>query len=78
MNEYDSSKMVDILSEAHGYELTSDESEADLLLLNTCSVREKAQERSFISWVAGDSSKSSGLDSRSVLAVVLRARKGRR
>ncbi len=47
MNEYDSSKMVDILSEAHGYELTSDESEADLLLLNTCSVREKAQEKVF-------------------------------
>ena len=47
MNEYDSSKMVVILSEAHGYELTSDESEADLLLLNTCSVREKAQEKVF-------------------------------
>ena len=47
MNEYDSSKMVDILSESHGYELTSDESEADLLLLNTCSVREKAQEKVF-------------------------------
>ena len=42
MNEYDSSKMVDILSDSHGYELTMDESEADLLLLNTCSVREKA------------------------------------
>lgn len=47
MNEYDSSKMVDILSESHGYELTNDESEADLLLLNTCSVREKAQEKVF-------------------------------
>lgn len=47
MNEYDSSKMIDILSESHGYELTDDESEADLLLLNTCSVREKAQEKVF-------------------------------
>lgn len=47
MNEYDSSKMLDILSAAQGYELTEDESEADLLLLNTCSVREKAQEKVF-------------------------------
>ena len=47
MNEYDSSKMADILSESHGYELTTEESEADLLLLNTCSVREKAQEKVF-------------------------------
>ena len=47
MNEYDSSKMVDLLRESHGYELTAEESEADLLLLNTCSVREKAQEKVF-------------------------------
>ncbi|SVB74392.1 uncharacterized protein METZ01_LOCUS227246, partial [marine metagenome] len=47
MNEYDSSKMADILRESHGYELTTEESEADLLLLNTCSVREKAQEKVF-------------------------------
>jgi tRNA-2-methylthio-N6-dimethylallyladenosine synthase len=47
MNEYDSSKMVDILSESAGYELTTDESQADLLLLNTCSIREKAQEKVF-------------------------------
>ncbi len=47
MNEYDSSKMVDILKATHGYELTEDESEADLLLLNTCSIREKAQEKVF-------------------------------
>lgn len=47
MNEYDSSKMVDILSESHGYELTDNEADADLLLLNTCSVREKAQEKVF-------------------------------
>jgi tRNA-2-methylthio-N6-dimethylallyladenosine synthase len=47
MNEYDSSKMVDILSEAQGYELTDDETEADLLLLNTCSIREKAQDKVF-------------------------------
>lgn len=47
MNEYDSSKMLDILNASQGYELTLDESEADLLLLNTCSVREKAQEKVF-------------------------------
>ncbi len=47
MNEYDSSKMLDILRDANGYELTDNEAEADLLLLNTCSVREKAQEKVF-------------------------------
>jgi tRNA-2-methylthio-N6-dimethylallyladenosine synthase len=47
MNEYDSSKMVDLLSESQGYELTDDEAEADLLLLNTCSIREKAQDKVF-------------------------------
>jgi tRNA-2-methylthio-N6-dimethylallyladenosine synthase len=47
MNEYDSSKMVDLLSESQGYELTDDETEADLLLLNTCSIREKAQDKVF-------------------------------
>jgi tRNA-2-methylthio-N6-dimethylallyladenosine synthase len=47
MNEYDSAKMVDVLREARGYELTQDPAEADLLLLNTCSVREKAQEKVF-------------------------------
>jgi len=47
MNEYDSSKMVDILRASQGYELTELESEADLLLLNTCSIREKAQEKVF-------------------------------
>ena len=47
MNEYDSAKMVDVLRDVAGYELTPDPSEADLLLLNTCSVREKAQEKVF-------------------------------
>ena len=47
MNEYDSSKMADILKASHNYELTAQEDEADLLLLNTCSVREKAQEKVF-------------------------------
>lgn len=47
MNEYDSSKMIDVLKAAHGYELTDNEQEADLLLLNTCSIREKAQEKVF-------------------------------
>lgn len=47
MNEYDSSKMVDVLHEAHGVERTMDVNEADILLLNTCSIREKAQEKVF-------------------------------
>jgi tRNA-2-methylthio-N6-dimethylallyladenosine synthase len=47
MNEYDSSKMADVLKASHGYERTDDPEAADLLLLNTCSVREKAQEKVF-------------------------------
>jgi tRNA-2-methylthio-N6-dimethylallyladenosine synthase len=47
MNEYDSAKMVDVLREAHGLELTREAAEADVILLNTCSVREKAQEKVF-------------------------------
>lgn len=47
MNEYDSQKMVDLLSVSHGLALTQDEKQADLLLLNTCSIREKAQEKLF-------------------------------
>ena len=47
MNEYDSSKMADILNSSHGLEFTQDEAAADVLLLNTCSVREKAQEKVF-------------------------------
>jgi tRNA-2-methylthio-N6-dimethylallyladenosine synthase len=47
MNEYDSEKMADVLRESHGYELTSSPEEADLLLVNTCSIREKAQEKVF-------------------------------
>jgi tRNA-2-methylthio-N6-dimethylallyladenosine synthase len=47
MNEYDSAKMADVLRESHGYELTGRPEEADLLLVNTCSIREKAQEKVF-------------------------------
>ncbi|SEK93430.1 tRNA (N6-isopentenyl adenosine(37)-C2)-methylthiotransferase MiaB [Ectothiorhodospira marina] len=47
MNEYDSGKMVDVLRASHGAELTDDPASADLLLLNTCSIREKAQEKVF-------------------------------
>ncbi len=47
MNEYDSDKMVDVLSAAQGYEPTQNVDEADLILFNTCSVREKAQEKVF-------------------------------
>ena len=47
MNEYDSGKMADVLRESHGYELTGIAEEADLLLVNTCSIREKAQEKVF-------------------------------
>ena len=47
MNEYDSDKMVDVLRAAEGYEPTAHPEEADLVLFNTCSVREKAQEKVF-------------------------------
>jgi tRNA-2-methylthio-N6-dimethylallyladenosine synthase len=47
MNEYDSAKTAELLKESHGLELTTDENQADVLLLNTCSVREKAQEKVF-------------------------------
>ena len=47
MNEYDSDKMADVLHAAQGYEPTADVDEADLILFNTCSVREKAQEKVF-------------------------------
>ena len=47
MNEYDSAKMADVLAASHGLELTQDESEADVILVNTCSIREKAQEKVF-------------------------------
>ena len=47
MNEYDSAKMSDVLHAAEGYEPTQDVEEADLILFNTCSVREKAQEKVF-------------------------------
>jgi tRNA-2-methylthio-N6-dimethylallyladenosine synthase len=47
MNEYDSDKMADVLAAADGFEKTSDPAEADLILFNTCSVREKAQEKVF-------------------------------
>jgi len=47
MNEYDSARMADLLGESHGLQLTDREEEADVLLLNTCSIREKAQEKVF-------------------------------
>jgi tRNA-2-methylthio-N6-dimethylallyladenosine synthase len=47
MNEYDSDKMADVLRAAEGYEPTPDPEQADLILFNTCSVREKAQEKVF-------------------------------
>ena len=47
MNEYDSAKMLDVMHAAEGYEPTQDVEEADLILFNTCSVREKAQEKVF-------------------------------
>ncbi|WP_027858861.1 tRNA (N6-isopentenyl adenosine(37)-C2)-methylthiotransferase MiaB [Marinobacterium jannaschii] len=47
MNEYDSSRMADLLGESHELELTDSAEDADVLLLNTCSIREKAQEKVF-------------------------------
>ena len=45
MNEYDSSRMADLLGDSHEMELTENAEEADVLLLNTCSIREKAQDK---------------------------------
>ncbi|MDB2356185.1 MULTISPECIES: tRNA (N6-isopentenyl adenosine(37)-C2)-methylthiotransferase MiaB [unclassified Pseudoalteromonas] len=47
MNEYDSQKMADLLDATNGYQLTEEAGEADVILLNTCSIREKAQEKVF-------------------------------
>jgi tRNA-2-methylthio-N6-dimethylallyladenosine synthase len=47
MNEYDSGKMADVLAESEGLQATSDPEQADVILFNTCSVREKAQEKVF-------------------------------
>ncbi len=47
MNEYDSAKMLDVLAASHGMSPTDDPAQADMILLNTCSIREKAQEKVF-------------------------------
>ena len=47
MNEYDSDKMADVLAASHGLERTDNADEADVILINTCSIREKAQEKVF-------------------------------
>src|SRR6478735_8823333 len=47
MNEYDSAKMAEVLRHAYGLQLTDAVEEADVILLNTCSIREKAQEKVF-------------------------------
>lgn len=47
MNEYDSEKMADVLNNFDGYELTTDPEQASIILFNTCSIREKAQEKVF-------------------------------
>jgi tRNA-2-methylthio-N6-dimethylallyladenosine synthase len=47
MNEYDSARIADLLGDSHGYELVDAAEQADMILLNTCSIREKAQEKVF-------------------------------
>ena len=47
MNEYDSNKMSDVLKASHNLDLTEDINEADVLLINTCSIREKAEDKLF-------------------------------
>ena len=47
MNEYDSARIAEVLAQSHGLELTEQAEDADVLLLNTCSIREKAQEKVF-------------------------------
>jgi tRNA-2-methylthio-N6-dimethylallyladenosine synthase len=50
MNEYDSDKMADVLRAERGMVPTDDPNEADVILFNTCSVRDKAQERCSTTW----------------------------
>ena len=47
MNDYDSAKMADVLGASHGLEVVDRADEADVILVNTCSIREKAQEKVF-------------------------------
>ena len=47
MNEYDSQKIAELLDSTHGFELAEEAENADVILLNTCSIREKAQEKVF-------------------------------
>lgn len=58
MNEYDSSKMHDVLHDTHELTLTENEDEADVILLNTCSIREKAQEKFFHNLAGGENLKT--------------------
>ena len=53
MNEYDSHRMADLLGDSHGYILTSNPADADILLMNTCSIREKHKKKCLVSWAAG-------------------------
>jgi len=55
MNEYDSSRMVDLLGEHQALEITENPAEADVILLNTCSIRRRRRKRCFPSWAAGAS-----------------------
>jgi tRNA-2-methylthio-N6-dimethylallyladenosine synthase len=59
MNEYDSAKMLDVLAEGCNLSVTDIETEADVLLLNTCSIREKAQENVFSQLPVGNNSSKS-------------------
>lgn len=74
MNEYDSDKMADVLGAAQGYEPTQNVDEADLILFNTCSVREKAQEKCSAIWAASAISRKRRADRRGRL----RGQPGRR
>lgn len=60
MNQYDSEKMADILRESHGYQLTASPEDADLLLVNTCSIRERRRRRSFPNSAAGGRGRKNG------------------
>ena len=60
MNEYDSEKMADLLDSTHGYTPAETPEEADVILLNTCSIREKAQEKVFHQLVSYDGASKMG------------------
>ena len=61
MNEYDSTRIADLMAASHNMVLTDAAEQADMLLLNTCSVRERLRRKFFPNWAGGENGRSSDL-----------------